>query len=82
MNRLSRKGVTGSSTDSYGKEELIAEIGANFLCGVTGIEKKVIDNSAAYIQGWLKTLKNDPKLVVLAAGSAQKAANYITSPKP
>ena len=74
-NRLNRK-LLGTG-DSYGKEELIAEIGAAFLCGSTGIEGKIIDNSAAYIQGWLKTLKNDPKMVILAAGAAQKAADYI-----
>jgi len=61
----------------YSKEELIAEMGAAFLCAVAGIENKTINNSAAYIQGWLKELKNDKKMVVFAAAAAQKAADYI-----
>jgi len=41
------------------------------------LENKTIDNSAAYIQSWLKSLRNDKKLIVLAAGAAQKAADYM-----
>jgi len=79
-NRLNRRTVTdlcpfGSS--NYSKEELVAEIGAAFLCGITGIENKTIDNSTAYIRGWLRVLRNDRRMVVLAAGAAQKAADYI-----
>ncbi|HZA25065.1 MAG TPA: zincin-like metallopeptidase domain-containing protein, partial [Dehalococcoidia bacterium] len=51
----------------------MAEFGAAFLCGHAGIET-TIDNSASYIQGWLKALKNDPKLAVIAASQGQKAA--------
>jgi antirestriction protein ArdC len=40
-------------------------------------EKGSIENSAAYIQSWLKALKNDSKMVVLAAAQAQRAADYI-----
>ena len=52
-------------------------MGAAFLCGVAGIENITLDNSAAYIQGWLRKLRNDKKLVIVAAAQAQKAANYI-----
>jgi len=65
------------ATGSYAKEELIAEMGAAFLCGRAGIENKTIDNSAAYVAGWLERLKNDRKLVVQAASAAHKAADYI-----
>jgi antirestriction protein ArdC len=61
----------------YGKEELIAEMAAAFLCGEVGIKPAVIENQAAYIGGWLKQLKNDKKLVIAAAGAAQKAADWI-----
>ncbi|HEY4311611.1 MAG TPA: zincin-like metallopeptidase domain-containing protein [Pirellulales bacterium] len=61
----------------YGKEELIAEMAAAFLCGEVGIHPAVIGNQAAYIGGWLKQLKNDKKLVIAAAGAAQKAADWI-----
>ena len=63
------------STD-YSKEELCAEMTAAFLCGDSGIER-TIDNSAAYIKGWLKKLRSEKRLVVLAAAQAQKAADFI-----
>jgi antirestriction protein ArdC len=61
----------------YGKEELVAEMSAAFLCGHAGIQPVVIGNQAAYIGGWLKQLKLDKKLVVSAAGQAQRAADWI-----
>ena len=78
--RLHREGICevaqfGSRT--YSKEELIAEMGAAFLCGHCGIEDTTLDNSAAYIQGWLKKLRGDSRLVVHAAAAAQKAADFI-----
>ena len=64
-------------TVSYAREELIAEMGAAFLCGRAGIDTATLENSAAYINGWLEKLRKDPKVVVIAAASAQKAADYI-----
>jgi len=78
--RLNRQGITEIApfgTPLYSKEELVAEMGGAFLCGFAGIEHAVIDNSAAYIQGWLEKLQNDKKLVITAAAQAQKAATYI-----
>ena len=78
--RLGRKGILEPSyfgSHEYSKEELIAECGAAFLCGHAGIEQTTIVNSAAYIQGWLRSLKNDKTLLVHAAAQAQKASDYI-----
>lgn len=82
--RLSRKGVVGTEGDwsafgstPYAREELVAEMGAAFLCGHAGIVERTLENSAAYVQGWLSRLKDDPKLVVQAAAQAQKAADFI-----
>jgi antirestriction protein ArdC len=82
--RLNRKGVTGSDgqwsafgSNPYAKEELVAEMGAAFLCGQAGIVERTIDNSAAYVASWLARLKDDAKLVVQAAAQAQKAADFI-----
>ncbi len=61
----------------YSKEELIAEMGAAFLSASAGISPPTIDQSAAYIQGWMKQLKGDKKFVVQAAGAAQKATDFI-----
>jgi antirestriction protein ArdC len=82
--RLGRKGVMETSyfgSHEYSKEELVAKMGASFLCGFTGIENKTIDNSAAYIQGWLRELKSDKKLLILAAAQAQKASDFILNRK-
>jgi antirestriction protein ArdC len=78
--RLSRKGITDPTyfgSHDYSQEELVAEFGASMLSGVAGIEQKTIENSAVYIQGWLKALKNDKKLAIIAAGQAQRAADFI-----
>jgi len=61
----------------YGKEELVAEMTAAFLCGEVRIQPAVIENSAAYISGWLGQLKKDSKLVIAAASAAQRAAEWI-----
>ena len=82
--RLNRKAVNGFhffGDKEYSKEELVAEMGAAFLSGNCGIEAVTIDNSASYIQGWLKALKGDNKLVIRAAGQAQKAADFILNVK-
>jgi antirestriction protein ArdC len=63
---------------NYSREELVAEMGAAFLCGFSGIENSTIDNSAAYIQGWLKVLKEDSRMVKIAACQAQKAVDLIS----
>lgn len=79
--RLARKGVaqvSGFGSESYSQEELVAEIGAAFLCGTTGVDTGTDENSASYIAGWLKSLKDDKKLVVVAAAQAQRAVDYIT----
>jgi antirestriction protein ArdC len=78
--RLNRFGVspnTGFGDEDYSKEELCAEIGAAFLCGECGISSKTIENSSAYIESWIKTLKGDSRLVVFGAAQAAKAADYI-----
>ncbi len=66
----------------YSKEELIAEMASAFLCGTSGIVPSVIENQAAYLQGWLKVLKGDKRLVIAAAGQAQRAADWILGERP
>jgi len=83
--RLGRKSILEPSyfgSHEYSKEELVAETGAAFLCGHAGIVSNTIENSAAYIQGWLKALKNDRTLLVHAAAQGHKAADYILNVKP
>jgi len=85
QSRVGRKGILEPSyfgSHTYSQEELVAEFCASMLCGVTGIEQATIENSAAYIQGWLKVLKNDKKVLVHAAAQAQKASYYILRKDP
>ena len=65
----------------YSAEEVIAEMTAAYLCGITGIENRTIDNSAAYIVGWLKQLRDHSKLIIHAAAQAQRACDYMLNIK-
>ena len=83
--RLGRPGVVdvrGFGSHEYSREELVAEIGAAFLCSQAGIANATLENSAAYINGWLARLKEDKRLIVTAAAQAQKAADYILGHRP
>jgi antirestriction protein ArdC len=79
--RLKRNGITSSTahfgSEEYSQEELVAEIGASMLTGLAGFVDVTFDNSAAYIQSWLRKLKDDKTLIVKAASQAQKAVDYI-----
>ena len=80
VSRLNRKEITDPirfGSDPYSREELVAEMGAAFLCGHCAIESSTVDQSASYIQAWLERLKDDRKLVVQAAAQAQKACDFI-----
>ncbi len=76
LGRLEKGAKFGSH--AYSKEELVAELGAAFLCMRAGIEKPELQaNSAAYIRNWLEAFKGDPKMLVQAASAAQKACDHI-----
>jgi antirestriction protein ArdC len=64
-------------SESYSKEELIAELGASMLCGVSGIAPRTLDNSASYLKSWIGRLRGDSRLIVSAASAAQKASDFI-----
>lgn len=75
LNRFEGK-VSAFGSEDYSKEELVAEMTAAMLCGSCGIDR-TIENSGAYLRSWLKALKADSRMVVLAAAQAQKAADWI-----
>jgi antirestriction protein ArdC len=77
LNRDSIKEAAPFGSATYSVEEIIAEMTAAYLCGVTGIENRTIDNSAAYIANWLKMLSADRKLIIRAAAQAQRACDYV-----
>jgi len=74
--RLARLENRSDATD-VANEELIAEIGSSFLCGLCGISSAVIDNQASYIEGWLAHLNHDSAYFIKAATLANKAVSYI-----
>jgi antirestriction protein ArdC len=78
--RLARPAVMDTAvfgSHAYSKEELVAEMGATFLCGHAGIETATLENAAAYIDSWLRVLRGDSRMVVQAATHAQRAADFI-----
>jgi antirestriction protein ArdC len=78
--RLDRESVTqstGFGTHTYGREELIAEMGTAFLAGEAGILPATVDNNAAYCASWIKAIREDKRAIIVAAGAAQRAADYI-----
>jgi antirestriction protein ArdC len=80
QSRLDRKSLTDATyfgSHLYSQEELIAELTAVFLCAHVGIEKAVIDNSAAYLKHWIGAIKENPKVLISSAQAAQRASDYI-----
>ncbi len=80
QSRLNRKEVSGKieyGSEGYSLEELTGEIGAAYLKSFTGIVDDSLTNSAAYISGWLKVLKNDKRFIFYASSRAQHAVDYI-----
>ena len=78
--RLARESILEAApfgSQTYSAEELVAEMGAAYLCMEAGISNAVLENQAAYVAGWLKKLRDDRKLLIHAAAQAQRAADYI-----
>lgn len=75
--RLDRNILNKFGDEAYSKEELCAELGAAMLCTICGIAPPVIENSAAYIQSWLKKLNEDKGMIWHCGRWAQKAVDYM-----
>jgi len=73
--RLDR--LNGVSKSDYAFEELIAELGAAFVCARLGISQSEHANHVAYLQSWLEALKNDNRYIFKASAQAQKACDYL-----
>lgn len=80
--RLDRDLSGRFGSDSYAVEELIAELGAAFLCGDLGLTPEPRADHACYIKNWLSVLKNDKKAVFTAASKASQAANWLLAQEP
>ena len=69
----------GVDTATYAKEELVAELGAAFLCADFGIDVATRDDHVSYLASWLKALKNDKRLIITAASQASRAADLLNN---
>jgi antirestriction protein ArdC len=63
--------------EGYAREELVAELGAAFLCADLELTPEVRDDHASYIASWLQVLKNDKRAIFSAASHAQKAVDFL-----
>jgi antirestriction protein ArdC len=77
--RMAREFGKRFGDGAYAMEELVAELGAAFLCADLGVENEPKDDHASYIAGWLRVLKSDPRAVFTAATQATKAVEYLLS---
>jgi antirestriction protein ArdC len=82
--RLNRFATTAAmfGSESYSKEELVAELGSASILYMLGIETEdTVQNNAAYIQNWINALRNDKRMIVSAAAKAAKAVDMIIPQK-
>jgi antirestriction protein ArdC len=77
--RLARELGKRFGDHAYAAEELIAEMGAAFLCADLGITPEIHEDHAAYLAHWLQVLKTDNRAIFTAASQAQRAADYLQS---
>lgn len=75
--RLDRLDFSTFGSETYAKEELVAEFGAAMLCGTLGVDPDM-EQSAAYLKGWAAKCKDEPGLLIAAANAAERAVNYVT----
>lgn len=68
--------------EGYAREELVAELGAAFLCAELGVDLRPRADHAAYIGSWLKVLAGDKRAIFTAAAHAQKAVDYLKTLQP
>jgi antirestriction protein ArdC len=66
----------------YAEEELVAELGAAFLCADLEISLQPREDHASYIAHWLTVLKNDKRAIFRAAAHAQRAADFLHARQP
>jgi antirestriction protein ArdC len=75
--RLDRTFGKRFGDDAYAAEELVAELGAAFLCATLGVTVEPRADHAEYLASWLKCLKAEPQALFDAASKAQKAVDFL-----
>lgn len=76
--RLNRQGGKKYGDNAYATEELVAELGAAFLCAEHEINTPEKGDHASYIAHWLQVLKENKSCLITAASDASKAVDYLS----
>lgn len=74
---LKRDGIVkfgGFGSPSYAKEELVAELTAAMVSSTLGFDKRITENSAAYLKGWAAALRKEPKYIISVMSDVNKAS--------
>lgn len=74
--RLNRQ-FGAKRTDGYAHEELIAEMTAALVGSTMGFDKKILENNANYLKGWLENLKRNPESITTIMSDVGKASDMI-----
>lgn len=82
QDRLDRNLTARFGKESRAMEELVAELGAAFLCVQLGISLTPREDHAAYLAGWLRALKNDKRAIFTAASKASQAVDFLNGLQP
>jgi antirestriction protein ArdC len=73
------RGVLPFGDEAYAFEELVAELGAAFMCAAFRITNEPRPDHAAYVDSWLKVLNDDPRAIFTASTRAHEAIEYLGS---
>lgn len=83
LDRFSKGGPHRFGSDVYSREELVAEMTAQYVADACGIDNASLHtNAAGYLQSWIRVLAGDSRLAIMASSAAQKAANLILGIQP
>lgn len=77
--RLGRLKSMNSSSPEYGREELVAEVGAALLCQMNGIQKNLKSDSAAYLKAWLTSLQESPEFIRTVMSDVKRATAIVNT---
>lgn len=76
-NRLNRDKGAKFGDEKYAKEELVAELTAAMVGNALGFDKRILNNNAAYMDGWINALREEPKFIVSVMADVNKASKMI-----
>lgn len=76
-NRLNRDKGAKFGDAKYAKEELVAELTAAMVGNTLGLDKRILNNNAAYMDGWINALREEPKFIVSVMADVNKASKMI-----